>query len=125
MEEIMLKKKMLLIGLFVTFFSFGILQNLEAQTYFIREGTETADSYEDFQQGEFSSPHLKMYPYLRETDRGFLTLPQVENYLRNYGFTPAQVNRVRNFLTTGQRTAFLYYINAENYFRWIWITFYE
>ena len=117
-------KNKLFIGLFLSILFFGGLQSLEAQTYFVREGDETNNSI-DFQIGEFTSPHLMMYPYLRELDRNFLTLPQVENYLRSYGFSVTQISRVRGFLTSGQRTAFLYYLNNNNMFRWIWITFYE
>ena len=121
----MLKKNKLFLGLLVAILFFGGFQSLSAQTFFVREGTESADSYENFQEGEFTSPHLKMYPYLRESDRGFLTLPQVSEYLRSLGFSNTQVDRVRGFLTSGQRTAFIYYTNPDGYFRWIWVTFYE
>jgi hypothetical protein len=117
-------KKKLFISFFMLILFFVGFQSLEAQTYFVREGDETNNSI-DFQIGEFTSPHLMMYPYLRESGRDFLTLPQIENYLRSYGFSITQINRVRSFLTSGQRTAFLYYLNNNNMFRWIWITFYE
>jgi hypothetical protein len=118
-------KKVLFLGIFSIVFLGGI-QTVEAQTYyFVREGFISRNPHADgLDLGEFSSPHNTIIPYLQEEDRGFLTLIEVESYLRSYNFTNAQITNVRNLLRN-HGTSFLYYLNADNYYRWIWIIIYQ
>jgi len=121
-----LLKKVVFLLLFSVIF-FGGIHSLEAQSsYFVREGWISRNAHaNNLNIGEFSSPHNLILPYLEEDDRGFLTLTEVERYLRNYGFENSQVNRVRDLLRTGGGHAFLYYVNRDDFYRWIWITPYQ
>jgi hypothetical protein len=92
-------------------------------TYLVRGGYQSNAAPSYYELGVYISPNGSLVPYLVEdnTVSGTKTLSEVENTAYQLGFTQSWVQSVKNNLNS-DGSAFVFYLNTNNYYRWLWIT---
>jgi len=88
--------------------------------YLVRTGSQSAGSGY-YETGVFVSPNGALVPYLIEDGRSMGTLSEVEGMLNQLGFNQSWIQSVKNNLNRNG-SAFVFYINTNSYYRWLWIT---
>jgi hypothetical protein len=98
----------------------GCKDTFSETIYLVRTGAQAAGSGY-FETGVFVSPNGALVPYLIEDGRSTDILSEVENLLNQLGFNQNWIQSVKNNLNRNG-SAFVFYINTSNYYRWLWIT---
>ena len=87
--------------------------------YTMKGGYKSGGS--EFTPGIGSSPNSALVPYLVQDRVYTLKLSEVESTLRTNNFNESEILSVRNNLKSYD-SAFIYYRNTSNAYRWFWIT---